>query len=73
MLFLAIDISHLKCFIMAKLDSFRKRYIFSLKGCCSLKRPMLIHLFSLYRGGRGGDYKEFDEQQERDASVRLKN
>lgn len=26
-------------------------------------RPVLIHLFSLYRGGRGGGYKELDEQE----------
>lgn len=35
----------------------------SLEGCCSLKRPVLIHFFSLNRGGRGGGYKELDEQE----------
>lgn len=29
----------------------------------SLKRPVLIYLFSPNRGGRGGGYKELDEQE----------
>ena len=51
--------------VTASLEMFYRGQIIVTTGwpCCSLERPALIHFIFLYRGGRGGGYKELDEQE----------